>query len=48
VPFAPLLKSIPPELRPDVDAKVLQAIDQYYDGQEIKFTAKINMTSASK
>ena len=48
VPFAPLLKSIPPELRPQVDAAVLQAIARYYDGQEIKFTATVNITSASK
>lgn len=48
VPFAPLLKSIPPELRHEVDAKVLQAIGRYYDGQEIKFTATVNITSASK
>jgi ubiquinone/menaquinone biosynthesis C-methylase UbiE len=48
VPFASLLKSIPPELRQEVDAAVLQAIAHYYDGQEIKFTATVNITSASK
>jgi ubiquinone/menaquinone biosynthesis C-methylase UbiE len=48
VPFAPLLKSIPPELRNDVDAAVLQAIAHYYDGREIKFTATVNITSAVK
>src|SRR5437016_11670272 len=48
VPFAPLLKSIPLQQRGDVDAAVLQAIERYYDGQEIKFTATVNITSASK
>jgi ubiquinone/menaquinone biosynthesis C-methylase UbiE len=48
VPFAPLLKSIPPEHRGEVDAAVLQAITRYYDGQEIKFTATVNITSATK
>ncbi len=48
VPFAPLLKSIPPELRSDVDAAVLQAIAHYYDGQNINFTATVNITWATK
>lgn len=48
VPFAPLLKSMPPEKRGDVDAAVLQAIGRYYDGQEVKFTATVNITSGAK
>lgn len=48
VPFAPLLKSIPPEKRNDIDAAVLQAIGRYYDGKEIRFTATVNITSGSK
>lgn len=48
VPFAPLLKSVPPENRGRVDTAVLQAIGRYYDGQEIKFTATVNITSGSK
>ncbi len=48
VPFAPLLKSIPPELRNEVDAAVLEAIARYYDGHEIKFTATVNITSGRK
>jgi SAM-dependent methyltransferase len=48
VPFLPLLKSIPAERRNDVDAAVLQDIAHYYDGQEIKFTATVNLTSAVK
>jgi hypothetical protein len=48
VPFAPLLKSIPPGRRSEIDAAVLSAIAPYYDGTEIKFTAIVNITSAIK
>ncbi|HLY99627.1 MAG TPA: class I SAM-dependent methyltransferase [Candidatus Angelobacter sp.] len=48
VPFAPLLQSIPPERRAEVDEAVLRAISQYYDGSEIKFTAIVNVASATK
>jgi len=48
VPFAALLKSIPPDRRPEIDEAVLRAISQYYDGAEIKFTATLNLTSATK
>jgi ubiquinone/menaquinone biosynthesis C-methylase UbiE len=47
-PFAPLLKSIPPHQRAEVDEAVLRAISRYYDGKEIKFTATVNVTSAVK
>jgi ubiquinone/menaquinone biosynthesis C-methylase UbiE len=48
VPFAPLLKSVPQELRNKVDNAVVQAISPYYDGKEIKFTAIVNIASAMK
>jgi ubiquinone/menaquinone biosynthesis C-methylase UbiE len=48
VPFAPLLKSIPPDQRAEVDEAVLRAISKYYDGNEIRFTATVNITSAMK
>ena len=48
VPFAPLLRSVPAELRAEINAQVLQAISRYYDGTEIKFTASANITCASK
>lgn len=48
VPFAPLLKSIPAERKAEIDAEVLRAMSEYYDGKEIKFTAKANMTCATK
>lgn len=48
VPFAPLLQSIPPERRVEIDAEVLRAITRYYDGTSIKFTATVNITVAVK
>ncbi|HEV3041464.1 MAG TPA: methyltransferase domain-containing protein [Candidatus Angelobacter sp.] len=48
VPFAPLLKSIPPEKQNDINTAVLQAIGKYYDWQEIKFTATVNITSGAR
>jgi len=48
VPFAPLLRAVPAELRAEINAEVLQAIARYYDGTEIKFTASANITCASK
>jgi ubiquinone/menaquinone biosynthesis C-methylase UbiE len=48
VPFAPLLRSIPPERREEIDAEVLRAISQYYDGTSIRFTATVNITVAEK
>ncbi len=48
VPFAPLLKSVPQEKRAEVDAAVVQAIGEYYDGSKVNFGAKINLTIATK
>jgi ubiquinone/menaquinone biosynthesis C-methylase UbiE len=48
VPFAPLLKSIPIDRRAEVDEAVLRAISKYFDGNEIRFTATVNITSAVK
>jgi SAM-dependent methyltransferase len=48
VPFASLLQSIPAERRPEVNAAVLQAIGQYFDGTSIKFTATVNIAVAVK
>jgi ubiquinone/menaquinone biosynthesis C-methylase UbiE len=48
VPFAPLLRSIPSALRPAVDAEVLRAISNHYDGAQINFTATANLCCASK
>lgn len=48
VPFAPLIQSVPADRRAEVDAAVIRAISEYVDGQEIKFTAKANITTAEK
>lgn len=48
VPFASLLQSIPAARRPEIDAEVLKAIRQYYDGTSIKFTATVNIAVAVK
>ncbi|HKT50666.1 MAG TPA: methyltransferase domain-containing protein [Candidatus Angelobacter sp.] len=48
IPFAPLLKSVPPEQQEAVDKAVTTAIAQYAEGREVKFTAKVNITTAEK
>jgi len=48
VPFAPLLKTIPAGRRNEIDAAVITAIGKFYDGNEIRFTATFNITSAMK
>lgn len=48
VPFAPLLNSVPPERRAEVDVAVVKAISEYAQGDEIRFTAKVNITTAEK
>jgi ubiquinone/menaquinone biosynthesis C-methylase UbiE len=48
VPFASFLQSIPADRRPEIDAAVLKAISQYYDGTSVKFTATVNIAIAVK
>ncbi|MGC2694667.1 MAG: class I SAM-dependent methyltransferase [Candidatus Angelobacter sp.] len=48
IPFAPLLQSVPPERRDDIDDAVVREIAKYYDGEKIKFTATVNLTIAVK
>jgi ubiquinone/menaquinone biosynthesis C-methylase UbiE len=48
IPFAPLIKSVPPERQAEVDKAVTTAIAQYAEGSEVKFTAKVNITTAEK
>lgn len=46
VPFRPLLESIPPERRPEVDAAVHQNLSRFYDGQQVSFTATVVIATA--
>jgi ubiquinone/menaquinone biosynthesis C-methylase UbiE len=48
VPFASFIQSIPADRRDEIDAEVVKAISQYYDGTSIKFTATVNITIAVK
>ena len=48
IPFAPLLKSVPPERQAELDKAVTAAIAEYAEGREVKFTAKVNITTAAK
>jgi ubiquinone/menaquinone biosynthesis C-methylase UbiE len=48
VPFASLIQSIPADRREEIDAEVVNAISQYYDGTSIKFTATVNIAIAVK
>ncbi len=48
VPFGPLLNSIPPGRRREVDSEVVRAISLYSDGNMIRFTASVNITTAVK
>ncbi len=48
IPFAPLFKAIPQDKLAAVNAAVIEAISRYYDGQQINFTATVNISSATK
>lgn len=48
IPFRPLFESIPPELREQVDREVLAQLQKRYDGNEVKFDARVVLASATK
>jgi SAM-dependent methyltransferase len=48
VPFRPLLQRIPVEGRGEIDRKVIGAIQQYVDGETIKFGAVVILASGTK
>jgi ubiquinone/menaquinone biosynthesis C-methylase UbiE len=47
-PFRPLLQRIPVEGRDEIDRKVIGAIQQYVDGETIKFGAVVILASGTK
>ena len=47
VPFKPLMQAIPEEKRGMVNAEILKAIDGFYDGTQVNFTATICLASAT-
>lgn len=47
-PFRPLLASIPPEKAGPINAEVVAAIRQYYDGRQVSFTADVVLASGQK
>jgi hypothetical protein len=47
-PFLPLLQRVPAEKRDEIDHKVMTAIQQYADGDGIKFGAVVILASGTK
>jgi SAM-dependent methyltransferase len=47
-PFLPLLQRVPAERRNEIDREVISAIQQYADGDSIKFGAVVVMASGTK
>lgn len=48
IPFKPLFQAIPVERRQEVDENVLAELSHRYEGNEVKFDAKIVLASATK
>ena len=48
VPFQPTLHAIPDQRKGEIDKAVLDAIKKYQVGDELRFTAHVNITSATK
>lgn len=48
IPFKPLLEAIPPERRDEVNARVIAALRNRYDGREVKFDAAVVLASADR
>jgi ubiquinone/menaquinone biosynthesis C-methylase UbiE len=48
VPFQSAMQAVPADRRHEVDQAVLQAIKQYQVGDEVRFTAHVNITTAEK
>jgi ubiquinone/menaquinone biosynthesis C-methylase UbiE len=48
VPFQPTMQAVPAERRDEIDQAVLQAMKKYQVGDEVRFTAHVNITTAEK
>jgi SAM-dependent methyltransferase len=48
VPFQPTLHAIPDQRKGEIDKAVLDAIKKYQVGDEVRFTAHVNITTATK
>jgi ubiquinone/menaquinone biosynthesis C-methylase UbiE len=48
VPFRPMLERVPPEHWPAIQAEVVQAVSQYWDGEKIEFGATVVFASGKK
>lgn len=48
VPFQPTIQAIPADRRAEIDKAVLQAMRKYQVGNEVRFTAHVNITTATK
>lgn len=48
VPFRPMLDRVPAERWPQINAQVLEALQQYSDGEKIAFGARVILASARK
>ena len=44
--FPRLIERLVPEQRDDVSAQVVESIREYYDGEQVNFTARIVVASA--
>ena len=48
IPFSPLLKSIPPARKQEVEHAVVEAMRQYYDGEEVRFRGQFMLACSSR
>jgi len=48
VPFRPMLKRVPPEMWPKINADVREAVEKYFDGEKIEFGASVVLASGRK
>jgi ubiquinone/menaquinone biosynthesis C-methylase UbiE len=47
-PFRPLIAGLPPDRRAQLDADVLEAMEQSYDGKRLRFHALVNLATGAR